>query len=83
MLHTVKITSKRQITIPIKAYKQLHLDKDDQLTIRVVANSLVLQKAQSLLDSLAGSLKLPKKYRNKPLEEIIRQAKKDYFENRQ
>jgi AbrB family looped-hinge helix DNA binding protein len=79
MLQTVRITSKRQITIPVKIFNQLDLNKGDRLIVEVDSNRIIFQKAQQLLDELAGSLGIPQRYKNKSLDFIIREAKKEYF----
>jgi AbrB family looped-hinge helix DNA binding protein len=82
MLQTVRITSKRQITIPVKIFKRLKLNKGDRLSIEIESNKMVMQKAQVILDNLAGSVKLPNKYKNKPIDYIIRESKKEYFRSK-
>lgn len=79
MLQTVRITSKRQITIPVKIFNQLGLNQGDKLIVEVDSNKIIMQKAQRLLDELAGSLKVPARYRNKPIDFIIKETKKEYF----
>lgn len=79
MLQTVRITSKRQITIPVKIFRQLNLNEGDNLLVEVNANMMVIKKAQSLLDELAGSVKIPKKYLNKSIDFIIKETKRKYF----
>ncbi len=83
MLQTVTITSKRQISIPVKIFNKLGLVKGDKLIINLQQDKIVMQKAQSLLDEIAGTVKLPAKYKNKSLDEIIKLAKKEYFKSRQ
>lgn len=79
MVETTKVTSKRQITIPVKLFKELGLKEGDELILRIENNQIILQKAQDQLDSIAGSLPLPSKYQGIPLEMIIREAKSEYF----
>jgi len=79
MLETVRISSKRQITIPARVFHWLGLGQGDQLVVEVKDQTMVLQKAQNLLDELAGSVKLPKRFKNKPIDLIIKSAKDDYF----
>jgi len=38
-----------------------------------------MEKSQKLLDEIAGSLYLPKKYKDKTLDFIIRDSKQEYF----
>lgn len=79
MLQIVTITSKRQITIPAKIFNRLQLKEGDKLIAEVDSNKITLQKAQQLLDELVGSLRIPRRYKNKSLNFIIKEAKKEYF----
>lgn len=82
MIKTVRISSKRQITIPAKLFEALNLREGDRLSVQVVNNKLIMQKSQALLDDLAGSLELPEEYKNRSLDFIIRDAKKEYFKRK-
>ena len=79
MLGAVKITDKRQITIPAKIFDYLGLQEGDRLIVKAKSNKLILQRSQDLIDDLAGSVKLPKKYKGKPLNWVINEAKTEYF----
>lgn len=82
MLQTVKISSKRQITIPSKIFEELQLNQGDRLVLKIQENKLVIQKALSLVEELAGSIKVPKKYKNKSIDFIIKDAKREYFKRK-
>jgi len=73
------ITSKRQLTIPVNIYKQLGFDKNQKVFVRERNGKLEIESVASVLDRLAGSVKVPKHLRGKPLDEIIEKAKMDYF----
>lgn len=79
MLQTVRITSKRQITIPAKIFKGLNLNQGDYLSIYIDQGKIIMEKSQKLLDEIAGSIKPLKEYKNKPIDFIIRDSKKKYF----
>ena len=79
MLQTVKISSKRQITIPVDIFNLLSLEEGDRLVVNIDEGKIVMEKSQKILDELAGSLTLPKKYNNKPIDFIIRDSKQEYF----
>lgn len=82
MLQTVRISSKRQITIPAQLYRQLSLNQGDRLSISIDGGSLIMKKSKELLNELAGSITVPKRYKNKPIDFIIKEAKKEYFTQR-
>lgn len=79
MVYSVRITSKRQITIPVKIFNYLNLNKGDNLVVDIKDNKIIMEKSEDLLNKLAGSVKVPRKYKNKSIDFIIREAKKDYF----
>ena len=82
MLQKVRITSKRQITIPAEIYRNLSLNEGDDLLVAVQDNKIILQKGHELLQELAGSVQVPEKYHNKDLDFIIKDAKREYFKSR-
>jgi len=82
MLQTVRISSKRQITIPAQIYRQLSLNQGDRLSISIDNENLIIKKSKQLLNELAGSVTVPKRYKNKPIDYIIKEAKKEYFTQR-
>lgn len=82
MLQTVRITSKRQITIPAKIFRRLKLQEGDALTLDTDGERVIMRKAQAFLDELAGSVSLPEKYRGMSLDTVIAKAKEEYFRER-
>jgi len=52
------------------------------LSITINENSLIMKKSEQLLNELAGSVTVPKRYKNKPIDFIIKEAKKEYFTQR-
>lgn len=79
MLQTVSITSKRQITIPATIYNKLGLEKGQRLVVFTDEKRIVMEPAEFLIEKLAGSISLPKKFKGKKLEKIIQQTKQEYF----
>lgn len=82
MTYTATISSKRQITIPAPLYRHLGLSQGDKLVVSVDKEGLKLVSPTQLLDELEGSLSVPAKYQGMDLDELIRQAKADYFKTR-
>lgn len=79
MLQTVSITSKRQITIPVTIYNKLGLEKGQRLVVFTDEKRIVMEPAEFLIEKLAGSVSLPKRFKKKPLEQVIQRAKQEYF----
>jgi AbrB family looped-hinge helix DNA binding protein len=79
MLQTVSISSKRQVTIPASIYNKLNLKRGQRLIVSAQKNKIIMEPAQLLIENLAGSITLPRKFRGKSIQKIIQEAKKDYF----
>jgi len=82
MPQLVTITSKRQLTIPVNLFNQLNLKTGHQLVAYREERSIRLEPAADLVDRLAGSVKLPAKFKKQPLEAIISHAKRAHFKKK-
>lgn len=67
------ITSKRQMTIPAKLFRELNLQEGDRLIVTEVAGELRLKKATTMVLKYAGLLALQGK--SIDLDKAISQAK--------
>ena len=79
MQKKVRITSKRQITIPKKLYDKLDFQKGEVLVLRDSGGGIMMEKPTQVLDDLAGSVKLPNRFQGLSSQEIVKKAKKEYF----
>lgn len=82
MSHLATITSKGQITIPSKIFKKVGLREGEKVLVSEENGEIRIKSAIDLVEELAGSVKLPKKYRGMSEEKIIKQAKEEYFKNK-
>lgn len=82
MTYYATITSKRQITIPAKLFKKVNFKKGQKVVFSIENGKIHLETATDQVNRLAGSLSLPKKFKNTNLDELILQAKKEYFANK-
>lgn len=76
------ITSKRQLTIPISVFRKLDLMEGQKVLVSEENGSIKIEPALALIDRLAGSVKIPARFRRLSLEEIIEKAKKEHFEQK-
>ena len=83
MNKTATITSKRQITIPIKLFKAAKLDKNRKVLVSEKNGEIVITPLQSKVEKLAGSLKMPQQWRGKDIDEIIEESTAEYFRERE
>ena len=79
MNYLATITSKRQFTIPVAIFEELNLQVGQKVIVSEEDGSIKITSALALLDKLAGSVKIPKKYQGMDIDEIIEKAKKEYF----
>ena len=79
---TATITSKGQITIPIKIIKQAKLKKGQKIIFTLEDNLIRMESATNMVKRLAGSLTLPKKYQGVDLDTLIQQAKEEHFSSK-
>ena len=79
MVQVATLTSKRQLTIPAKIFRKLRLRAGQKLIVREKKGEITLTPALNLVEDLAGSVKVPAKYKGLSADEIIDRSKKDYF----
>lgn len=82
MSQMATITSKRQLTIPSKLFKEAGLQIGQKVVISEENGSLKLTPAEKLVEELAGSVPVPKKWRGKNLDQIIEEARVEYFKHK-
>ncbi len=79
MPQLVTITSKRQMTIPVELFRQLNLEEGQQLLAYREDQSIKLEPATALVEQLAGSVKIPTRFKAQSLDKIISRAKQERF----
>lgn len=79
MIYTATVTSKHQITLPIKLFIDFGLKPGDKLTITKHGEGMLMQNQADLVNQLAGSLRLKDKYKDMDTDEVITQAKNAYW----
>lgn len=72
-----KVTRKGQVTIPKEIREQLSIKESDNLEVKVVGNSIVMEKLESF-ETLRGSVKIPNKYKNMSWKEIESIAQREH-----
>lgn len=73
------VTSKRQITIPVALYRRAGFSDRQRLVVTEDSGKIILSSANHLINELSGSLKMPKEWNDKNLDQIIESSKKEYF----
>lgn len=79
MYSAVKISSKRQITIPSKIFDKLSLSTGDILAIEENNGTLIVQKEVEIFNSLKGILTTPRHLQGIDIDTIIQLSKEKHF----
>lgn len=82
MTYLATITSKRQFTIPIELFKLAKLKANQKVMLTLEEPDFGIfkfQPAGNIVDKLAGSITVPKKYRGRDIDEMIKEAKVKRF----
>ena len=73
------ITSKKQLTIPAEAFRQAGLSIGQRVIVTEENGSLKITPAEKLVEELAGSLEMPKRWKGKSIKWIKNHAIAEYF----
>lgn len=76
------ITSKLQLTIPMRIAKKLGIKSGEKVQISEKDGKIVITPAKQLLSELEGVLALPKKWQGKDIDTIIQEAKREHFQDK-
>jgi len=79
MTQMATITSKRQLTIPASMFDKLNWKEGQKVIISTEGKDLKISTAIDLVNRLAGSVKLPARFKGVSIDEIIRKARKEHF----
>lgn len=82
MSQLATITTKRQLTIPVAVFEELGLKEGERVVVSKENGKIVVQPAKNLVEELAGSIAIPKKFRDLPIEKIIELAKQEHFKSK-
>lgn len=76
------ITSKKQLTLPAELFRKAGLHIGQKVIVSEENGRLMLTPAEKLVEELAGSVHVPAKLKGKDIDEIIEQAKREYFQKK-
>lgn len=84
MNYVATITSKRQFTIPSDLFKMVNYRPQQKLLIQIInadEGFISVKPMRQLVEDLAGSVKIPKKFRGMNIDKMIELAKLKHFSN--
>lgn len=82
MTQIATITSKKQLTIPAALFRSAGFEIGQKVIVSQEGRGLLITPAENLVEELAGSVPIPKKWQGKNIDEMIDQAKEEYFMNK-
>lgn len=82
MAQLATITSKRQLTIPASIFRRLSLKEGQKVLISEKNGVIKIISSLDLINQLAGSVAVPKRFKGMTLERVIKKAKKEHFKRK-
>lgn len=82
LLQTATITSKLQFTIPTKIAKKVGIKSGEKVQVSEENGKITIAPMKKMIMELAGSLSLPKRWKGRDIDSIIRESKYKYFKNK-
>lgn len=79
MVYTATLTSKKQLTIPAQIFYQLNLKEGQKVIVSEKNGSIMIEPSLALVDRLAGSVKIPKRFRGLSPDKMIQKAREEHF----
>lgn len=79
MTYSATLTSKQQLTIPSKLFRKLGWKQGQKVHITEENGKVTIENYMDIINRLAGSVKLPKRFKGLSEDEIIEKATKEYF----
>ncbi len=76
------ITSKKQLTLPAELFRRAGFKIGQKLIISEENGHLILTSAEKLVEELAGSIPVPKEWAGKNIDQIIEEARDEYFKEK-
>ena len=74
MTYTATLTGKQQLTVPAELFRRLNWEIGQKVVISENGGSLAITAARDLVDRLAGSVPMPKKFKGLSVEQILDKA---------
>lgn len=82
MNQSATITSKMQFTIPIKIARKVGVKSGEKVNVSEDNGRIIIAPVKNLLAELAGSLFLPKAWKGKDIDSIIKKSKRKHFRSK-
>ncbi len=81
-MHVATISSKRQLTIPSAIFSQLGFKEGEKVLVSEEEGGMRVVSSLSLIEKLAGSVKIPARFKGLSIDQMISRAKEEYFQSK-
>lgn len=82
MQQIATITGKMQLTVPATVARKAGLKKGEKVSVTNEQGKIVITPVKSIIEDLAGSVSIPRKWQGKSIDLMIQDAKREYFKNK-
>jgi len=82
MIGLATITSKRQLTIPVAVFRKAGFRNGQKVLLQEDKGVVKIRPVTSIIEMLAGSVTVPKRFQGRSPNQILKLAKKEYFAKR-
>ncbi len=82
MGQSATVTSKMQLTIPMNIARKVGLRSGEKVDVVEKEGQIIITPLRKLVEDLAGSIEVPKELKGKDVDEMIQQAKENYFRSK-
>lgn len=79
MNQSATVTSKMQFTIPMNIARKVGVKSGEKVDVAEEDGRIVITPLRQLVEELAGSIAIPKKWKGKDIDSVIEEAKEEYF----
>ena len=76
------ITSKNQLTLPVELFRKVGFRIGEKVIVSEENGSLKIISAEKLVEELAGSIPMPKEWEGKDIDQIVEEARDEYFKKK-
>ena len=74
MTYTATLTGKQQLTIPADLFRKLNWEIGQKVVVSASDHSLSITSAKDMVNRLAGSIPIPKKFKGLTIDQIIEKS---------
>lgn len=82
MTQIATITSKKQLTLPAELFRRAGFKIGQKVIVSEENGHLILTPAEKLVEELAGSVPVPEEWKGKNIDQIIEEARDEYFKEK-